>query len=168
MRHFVADDPPKPAGDRIARIFRDTDGDLAAISRVLVDLDVVWQHPLPKVKTPYELVISTLRSLDIDDPTPRMLRVPLETMGQQPFHAPSPQGWPDDADYWMAPEALLRRIEWLRAIAVRVPGTVKSAVLLDQLIGPVASAETKRMVELAPSGDAAVALILAAAEFQRR
>ncbi|PON11736.1 hypothetical protein C2W62_43260 [Candidatus Entotheonella serta] len=75
---------------------------------------------------------------------------------------------PSDADYWMAPEALLRRIEWLRAIAVRVPGTVKSAVLLDQLIGPVASAETKRMVELAPSGDAAVALILAAAEFQRR
>ena len=168
VRHFVADDPPSASVDRIARVFQETDGDLAEISRALVDLDTVWKEPLPKVKTPYELVISTLRALDFHDPTLRILRVPLETMGQQPFNAPSPQGWPDKASHWVAPEALLRRIEWLRAISSRVPATVKPAVLFEQLIGPVAFAETKQMVDLAPSGDAAVALILAAAEFQRR
>jgi uncharacterized protein (DUF1800 family) len=168
VRHFVADDPPQPCVDLIADVFQDTDGDLAAISRALVDLEAVWQHPLPKVKTPYELVISTLRALDLDDLTPQTLRVPLATLGQQPFNAPSPQGWPDEARHWLAPEALLRRIEWLRAIAVRVPDTLQPAILLERLIGPVASAETKQMIHLAPSGDAAVALILAAAEFQRR
>ena len=39
VRHFVADDPPAAAVNRIARVFRETDGDLAEVSRALVDLD---------------------------------------------------------------------------------------------------------------------------------
>jgi uncharacterized protein (DUF1800 family) len=45
---------------------------------------------------------------------------------------------------------------------------VKPAALLERLIGPVASGETRRAVDLAPSVDAGVALVLASAEFQRR
>lgn len=168
VRHFVADDPPEPEMARIARVFRETGGDLAEVSRALVDLDAVWRHPIPKVKTPYELVISALRALGIGEVTAQSLGVPLQTMGQLPFNAPSPQGWPDEADRWIAPEALLRRIEWLRAIAVRAGTSEPPGGLLERTLGPVASAETRRMVDLAPSGDAGVALVLASAEFQRR
>ena len=168
VRHFVADDPPKPEIERIAGVFRNSGGDLAQVSRALAGLDAVWRDPLPKVKTPYELVVSALRTLGIDAFGFRILRTPLRILGQEPFWAPSPQGWPDEARHWIAPEALLRRIEWLRAIAARAPASEPPAALLDRSIGPVASAETRRMVELAPSGDAGVALVLAAAEFQRR
>ena len=168
MRHFVADDPPEPEVARIAHVFLESGGDLAEVSRALVDLDVVWRHPIPKVKTPYELVISALRALGIGEVTAQSLGVPLQTMGQLPFNAPSPQGWPDEADRWIAPEALLRRIEWLRAIAVRAGTSEPPGALLERTLGPVASAETRRMVDLAPSGDAGVALVLASAEFQRR
>ena len=167
-RHFVADDPPADAIEQVARVFRQTGGDLAEVSRALVDLDAVWREPLPKVKTPFELVISTLRAFDYDEPSPLTMRMPFDLMGQQPFNAPSPQGWSDQASHWIAPEALLRRIEWLRAIAARMPVGEKPAVLLDRLVGPVASAGLRQMVDLAPSADAAVAQILASAEFQRR
>ena len=168
VRHFVADDPPEPEVARIAHVFLESGGDLAEVSRALVDLDAVWRDPLPKVKTPYELVISALRALGIGDVAVRALGVPLKTMGQLPFNAPSPQGWPDEAGRWIAPESLLRRIEWLRAIAVRAGTSERPGALLERVLGPVASAETRRMVDLAPSGDAGVALALASAEFQRR
>ena len=168
VRHFVADDPPAAAVERIARVFLDTDGDLAEVLRALVDLDAVWSEPLPKVKTPHELVISTLRALRIHDVGPRTFRTPLRVMGQQPFRAPSPQGWPDQARHWIAPEGLLRRIEWLRAMAARAPASETPDMLLDRLIGPVAADDTRLWVDRAPSTDAAVALVLASAEFQRR
>ena len=168
VRHFVADDPPPAAVDRIARVFADTGGDLAAVSRALIDLDAAWEEPLPKSKAPYELVISSLRALDLDALTARHLRTPLETMGQIPFSAPSPQGWADTAGHWLAPEALLRRIEWLRAVAGQVSASVRPDALLEQVIGPVATPETRQMVDLAPSADAGIALILASPEFQRR
>ena len=168
VRHFVADDPPEAEIERIARVFRETGGDLARVSGALVDLDAVWRNPLPKVKTPYELVISALRALGIGEVTARTLRVPLRTMGQLPFNAPSPQGWPDEAGHWIAPEALLRRVEWLRAVAARAGATMEPAALLERTIGAVASMETRRTVDLAPSGDAGVAFVLASAEFQRR
>ena len=168
VRHFVADDPPAEAVERIAGVFRDTDGDLAEVSLALVDLEAAWSKPLPKVKTPHELVISTLRALGVHKVAGRTFHTPLRIMGQQPFRAPSPQGWPDRSGHWIAPEGLLRRIEWLRAIAARAPASETPDVLLDRLIGPVASDDTRLWVDRAPSTDAAVALVLASAEFQRR
>lgn len=168
VRHFVADDPPAEAVGRVARVFLDSDGDLAEVSRALVGLEAAWAEPLPKVKTPYELVISTLRALGADDAAPRTLRASLEVMGQEPFSAPSPQGWPDEAAHWIAPASLLGRIEWLRAVAAKAPSSETPDMLLERLIGPVAADGTRRSVARAPSGDAAAALVLASVEFQRR
>ena len=47
-RHFVADDPPLRLVERLADTFRKTDGDLAAVSRALVDADEAWSAPLDK------------------------------------------------------------------------------------------------------------------------
>ena len=93
---------------------------------------------------------------------------PLKTLGQPPFAAPSPQGWGDTARDWVAPAALLRRIEWVRAFAGSLPATLHPARFLDEVIGPVAGEATREGVARAPSGDAALALVLASAEFQRR
>jgi uncharacterized protein (DUF1800 family) len=93
---------------------------------------------------------------------------PLETLGHLPFTAPSPQGWGDTARHWVAPEALLRRIEWVRSLSGSLPAGLGPTRFLDDVIGPVAGDATQEGVALAPSGDAAVALVLASAEFQRR
>lgn len=167
-RHFIADDPPADAVTRIARVFLASDGDLAAVSRALIDLDAVWREPLSKVKTHYEFVVAVHRAVGNATATAADVVAPLQALGQPPFSAPSPQGWGDTARHWIAPEALLRRIEWVRSFAGSRPATLHPARFLDDVIGPVAGDATREGVARAPSGDAAIALVLASAEFQRR
>ncbi|MDQ2090799.1 DUF1800 domain-containing protein [Marimonas arenosa] len=168
VRHFVSDDPPADAVDRIAQVFLDSDGDLAEVSRGLIELDAVWAEPLPKVKTHYELVISAHRVTGEDQARRRDVLQPLREFDHLPFTAPSPAGWGDRATDWIAPEALMRRIEWLRRFSGSLPATLYPDQLLDQAIGPVVSDDTRLWVSRAPSGDAAIAMILASPEFQRR
>lgn len=172
VRHLVADDPPAAAVRKIAGVFRDSDGDLARVSAALVDLDEAWSQPASKVKSHQELVISVLRStgraVRTPEPGARDLVHPLGEMGQAVFAAPSPAGWGDTASHWLAPEALMRRIEWIRRYASTLPATLHPDRLLEDTIGPVASDATRTWVRRAPSGDAAIAMVLASAEFQRR
>ena len=167
-RHFVADEPSASVIDEIAHVFVKTDGNLAEVTRTLVHLDEVWRVPLPKVKTPHELVVSTFRATNSDQMSAKLAMKALNTLGQTPFSAPSPQGWSDRASHWLAPEALMRRIEWVRAVAAQLSPRQGPQAILESLIGPVATAETRKMVARAPTADAGLALILASAEFQRR
>jgi uncharacterized protein (DUF1800 family) len=170
-RHFVADDPPEAVVGRLVRVFRDTDGDLAALARALIDTPEVWAQPLAKVKTPQDFVVSAMRALGSDGaelPPERMLRT-LGMLGQAPFAAPTPQGWPDTAGAWIAPEAVLRRIELAQAIAQRAASfTADPVVLARGVIGPAAAPDTMRAIERAESRTESLALLLAAPEFQRR
>lgn len=168
VRHFVDDDPPAVAVAHIARRFRDTGGDLAQVSRALVNLDAAWQTPLPKVKTHYEFVVSTLRATGLGDIDARALLTPLRELGQEPFNAPSPAGWPDRAKDWIAPESLMRRVEWVHAVSTRGSIRMDPRDLLERAIGAVASAATRSMVRAAPSANMGLALVLASPEFQRR
>lgn len=168
VRHFVADAPPPDAVDRIARVFRDTDGDLAAVAHALVDLDQAWQAPTPKIKSHYEYLIAVYRALGTAPKIPRAVLKPLRALGQVPFAAPSPAGWGDEAHDWLAPEALMRRIEWVRSLSGRVRADVDPQRVLESVLGPVAQDDTRLWVSRAPSTDHAIALILASPEFQRR
>ena len=167
-RHFVADEPPAAAVKALEAAFRRSGGHLGTVSKTLIELDAVWDEPLAKVKTPYELVVSTLRAVDLADIKLRMLRGTFAEMGQRPFSAPSPAGWPDRAKDWMSPESLMRRVEWLRALSARLPRTLAPGTVAEQTIGPVMSARTEEMIAAAPSGEEALALLFASPEFQRR
>lgn len=168
VRHFVADAPPDEAVSRIARVFIDSDGDLAEVMRALVALEQVWRDPIPKVRTPYEYVIAVHRASGRIRASQRDIFQPLRLLGQFPFAAPSPQGWGDTAADWIAPESLMRRIEWTRRFAARLPASLVPARFLDDTVGPVASDALHRAVAQAASGDAGLAMILASPEFQRR
>lgn len=174
-RHMIADDPPEGAVARLAAVFQETDGDLGALSRELVAIDALWEAPAPKVKTPYELVISAHRATGVMDPPPRDILQALSEMNQVPFTAPSPKGWGDRAQDWISPEGLMRRIEWLRRYAASLPAATAGPDprqdperFLETVIGPVASEETRLWTARAPSPDAGVAMVLASPEFQRR
>ncbi len=166
-RHFIADDPEPETVARLARVFTDTRGDLAALSRALIDAPEPWDAPLDKFKTPNDLVISTLRALDAPDLRDKDLVGPLALMGQLPFTAPSPAGWSDRSTDWLGPEALMTRIEWLRAVSAHTP-IPNSLRWADGLLGPVLSDDTRTIVSQAQSASEAVALVFASPEFQRK
>lgn len=176
-RHFVADDPPPAAVDRLAQTWLKTGGDLRAVTLALIDLPEAWARPLAKLKLPEDLVISSVRALSppgddgpIDPADQRVqgLAYAIQALGQQPYNAPSPAGWPDTAAAWAGPEAIVRRVDWTHSFAQRVRGRVDPRTLLASSLGPLAGAATAQTVAQAPSVPDGIGLMLASPEFQRR
>ncbi|HEX4507205.1 MAG TPA: DUF1800 domain-containing protein [Alphaproteobacteria bacterium] len=168
-RHFVADDPPKAAVDALARTYMETDGDLRAVTMTLIGLPQIWAEPQTKIKTPNELVISACRSFGITDvQAGEMLLMGLRQMEQAPFTAPSPAGWPDTADSWISPEAMMTRVEWAMAVGQKLEGQADARDIAKATIQPVASQNTLFHIDHAPSAAEALALLIASPEFQRR
>jgi uncharacterized protein (DUF1800 family) len=168
-RHFIADDPPPEAVARIARAFRDSDGHLPTVYAALLDCREAWTQPLAKLKSPIEYVVSCLRALPgLRAADPRALYGTLRGMGQRPFFAPSPQGWPDTAGAWAGGDALWKRIEWAGIVAARIGSRVDPLRLATESYGPALGAATRRAIERAESRQQALALWLASPEFQRR
>ena len=168
VRYFVADAPPADAVRHVEGVLRDTGGNLGAAAEALIELDVAWQ-PANKLRTPQEYVIAALRALELPDADRRT--VPLQGivagLGQPFMSAPQPNGWPDRASEWAAPEAMMRRIDWAYSVSGRV-GTRDVAALADANLGPLLRAETLQAVQRAGSRRDALTLLLTAPEFQRR
>lgn len=167
-RHFIADEPPPSAFERIEAVYRTTGGDLKAVTLALIEQPEAWRDPLAKVKTPQDFVVSTARAAGFTPPDTRMLIQSLRVLGQAPFAAPSPAGWPDRASDWLGPEALMHRIEWSRAVAQRLGRGVSAEAIAAETIAPVATPAT--LDAIASAGDPAerLALLFASREFQRR
>jgi uncharacterized protein (DUF1800 family) len=168
-RHFIADDPAPATVERLAGVFRATDGNLKQMALALIDSPEVWAAPLSKLKTPNDLVISTFRSFGprrMDDDQP--INASLSELGQFPFNAPSPAGWPDRSGDWLAPEALMRRIEWARGVGARTPPGSDPREWADAVLGPILTNPTRRLIAQAESPMEALSLALASPEFQRK
>jgi uncharacterized protein (DUF1800 family) len=166
--HFIADDPPEDAVRILANTYIETGGDLGAMSRQLVEIEAIWQAPLSKVKTPYELMISVMRAMDGTGVRNNKLRSGLEVLGHSPFMAGSPQGWSDQSDHWLTPVSLMRRIEWVRSMTAGTSSDLNPSRLLEQTIGPIAGEPVRQMVAGGASPAESFALLFASAEFQRR
>lgn len=167
-RHFIADDPPAPAVDRLTHAFTSSRGDLRTVYRALIDSPEAWQQPLAKFKTPSDYVISSFRGLDIPVDAGRSPLAPFELLGQRTWNPGSPAGWPDRSADWAGASALLKRIEWADAVGQRLGNRRDASELAPRLLGTTLTAQTRTAVARASSGAQAVTLLLASPEFMRR
>ncbi len=167
-RHFVADDPPESAVDRLAEAWSDSDGHLPTLHATLVDLPEAWANPQAKVRTPIELVVAGYRALGQTPRNERQLIGSLETLGQVPFRPGSPEGWPDVADAWTGADAVLKRVEWAVALARLEGARQDPGALAKAVLGPALGDHTRSAISRAESATQGLALLLASPEFQRR
>jgi uncharacterized protein (DUF1800 family) len=166
-RHFIADDPPAEAVAALARVFRDSDGDLRQLALMLISRPEAWQPGNRKLRSPRDFLLAALRLTDADIPTPRCAAL-LRQFGQPTFQPPSPAGWPDRAADWLAPDALRQRIELAYVLGQRARSRQAPQDLLDLAIGASARPDTRQAVQRAESRPAALATLLAAPDFQWR
>jgi uncharacterized protein (DUF1800 family) len=167
--HFVADDPPPAAVQRIAAVLMETGGDLAAASAALVDLPEAWA-PLTKLKTPMEYVVSALRAVPPGQPAVNYPGV-LTRLGQPLWGAPLPNGWSDQAADWDGSGAVLSRVDWAYTYAGRVDNGeagAQPAEIAHAALGGLLRPATADAIAVAGSRREAVTLLLASPEFQRR
>jgi len=153
-RHFVSDSPSKALVDHAAQVYLKTDGDIREVLRAIITSPEFFSQQAfhSKVKTPFEVVVSAMRSLDAaPDSTPRSAQV-IAFLGQPIFGHQAPNGWPETGDAWMNTGAILNRINFgMSAAAGRLPGVdIRALPALDS----VQSAPRDKQV------DAVVATIL--------
>jgi uncharacterized protein (DUF1800 family) len=165
-RHFVSDDPPSDLIDRCAERFSSTDGDIRETMRCIVTSPEFFSRAAyrAKVKTPFELVVSTMRALGAPPDTTSRAEQAIAQLGQPIFGRLTPDGWPDRGDAWMNSGAILNRINFgVRVAAGQLPGVrvaswppaarlrqlpVDGQVngVIDELLGGDVSAETRSIL----------------------
>jgi uncharacterized protein (DUF1800 family) len=116
VTHFVSDEPPAAAIDRIARVFRSTDGDLKAVARALVDEPETWRDEARKFRTPQDWLVAVLRAFGAGDATPNA-PVVLRQLRQPVWSPAAPKGFGDGLQEWADPDSLLNRGELARTIS---------------------------------------------------
>ena len=166
-RHFIADDPPQAAVDRISSAWLDSKAHLPTVYKALVESPEAWERPLAKFKTPADYIYSAYRALGIPAERRRALR-PFESLGQRSLMPGSPAGWPDASADWDGSSALLKRIAWADLVAQRLGDARNARDLAPQLLGGTLTDDTAKAIARAESGAQALTLLLASPEFMRR
>lgn len=123
VRRFVSEDPPEELVDAAASNFRLSGGDLRRVMRVILMSDEFSDpvHFGGKVKRPTVLLASTMRATASRLPAARLLelRKELESMGEAPYQAPTPKGYPDDSTHWASAGSFLSRLRFVNQVASR-------------------------------------------------
>jgi uncharacterized protein (DUF1800 family) len=167
-RHFIADDPPKAAVDRIAAVWLNSKAHLPTVYQAIIDSPESWEQPLAKFKTPVDYIYSSYRALGIPLRDGKRALQPFEALGQRNLMPGSPAGWPDTSADWDGSSALLKRIAWADVVAQRMGDTRNARELAPQLLGGTLTDETAKAISRAESGSQALTLLLASPEFMRR
>ena len=121
---FVSDNPGEALVNRVAQSFQKSNGDIKATLRTLFSDEEFYapENYRAKIKTPFELMASSLRALDADVKTSPALIGLLSKMGEPLYGYIAPTGYPDTAEDWVNTGALLERMNFAVALASnRIP-----------------------------------------------
>ncbi len=112
-QRFVADEPPAALVDRMAKKFRETDGDIRAVVQAMIASPEFFSEGArnAKVKSPLEFVVSAVRNTGIDAPVLRLGQKLVE-LGQPLYRKVEPTGYSTMAEEWINSSGLLARMNF--------------------------------------------------------
>ncbi|MRW85500.1 DUF1800 family protein [Pseudoduganella sp. FT26W] len=126
--YFVADEPPPQLVERMAARFQASDGDIAAVLRVMFDSPEFTQSLGTKFKDPVHYVVAAVR-LTYDDKvilnTGPMMNW-LYRMAEPLYGRVTPDGYPLTQSGWASPGQMTTRFEIAKAIGSGNAGLFKS------------------------------------------
>ena len=168
VRHFVSDDPTAAAVERIAKVFRDTRGDLRAVSEALVELPDAWADSARKFRSPQDWLVAVHRAFNATAVSEPVL--PILRQLRHPLWSPAaPKGFGDGTGEWADPDSLLNRAELARTVTRRLRmQRVDPGALLDAIDVPATDQLHKFVADSAIPADERLALVLAGPAFQWR
>ncbi|HXX17920.1 MAG TPA: DUF1800 domain-containing protein [Candidatus Acidoferrum sp.] len=161
---FVSDDPPQALVDRMAAKFQSSDGDIREVLRTMFASPEFWSPKLyrAKMKTPLELVVSSVRASGANVVFPDALVASLTAMGMQPYGMAVPTGYSMKSETWDNEGALLARINFSTALTQgNLPGVQfdPNALITLGILTSLDAPRTKAVIADKPTGlDFAIAL----------
>ena len=147
-QYFVQDEPPAALVERVARSFRDSDGDLRTVLRTLFASEE-FMAPASvgaKFKTPYQFVVSTARAGGTQETEMAPMLRSLAELGMPLYGCATPDGYKNTEAAWLNPAALTRRIAFANTAGARL-----DAARVDQAIGVQIGAKTRAIIAANPA-----------------
>jgi uncharacterized protein (DUF1800 family) len=122
---FVNDTPSTALVNRMSEAFLKNNGNIKTVLITMVNSEEFWDKKAlrEKVKSPFELAISTIRATNADIQQPFQIYNWCTRMGQRFYFYQAPTGFPDRAGYWINTGSLLNRMNFGLAFATgKIPG----------------------------------------------
>ena len=132
---FVSDQPSEALVEKMANRFLKTEGNIKEVLIAMVESVEFWQTDVlrEKIKSPFELVISAIRSTNADLKQPFQVFNWCNRMGQRFYYYQAPTGFPDKASFWINTGSLLNRMNFGLAFATgKIPGINVNLLALNQ------------------------------------
>lgn len=147
-RHFVWDDPSPALVDRVAAAFTRSDGDIRETLRTIFfspEFNSAEAYRA-KVKRPFELAISAVRTLGAETTGGPQLHQWIARMGEPLYGFQTPNGYSDTAESWVNTGGLLERLNFgLTLASNRIPGT---RVDLKRFLGTAAEEQALNKTQI--------------------
>ncbi len=99
--HFVSQPSDNLLKAAVSSFEKHPDGDIQATLKTVLLSPEFMADRGTKIKRPFNFIVSLLRSLGADTHAHNDLLEYLQRMGQMPFQYPTPDGYPEDPDFWM-------------------------------------------------------------------
>jgi uncharacterized protein (DUF1800 family) len=102
LRFFLSYEPSAGQIAEVAAVYKSTGGDIKAMLRTVLSAKNLATAPV-KLKRPFHLVASTVRALGPNGAivtNVNSLSRQITTIGQQPYYWQTPDGYPDQIEYW--------------------------------------------------------------------
>jgi len=181
-QRFVSDDPPQKLVDKMAKTFRDKNGDIREVMKTMLTSDEFFSQAAyrAKVKTPFEMIVSAVRATGAQVDFAFPLANQIAQLGEPLYRKLEPTGYSDANSEWVNSAALLARMNFALSLAQnKVPGSKLDASLFSgapadiarQVLFTDAKPETLAAIEKqAQTSTTApvVGLMLGSPDFQRR
>ncbi|MBC7873085.1 MAG: DUF1800 family protein, partial [Ferruginibacter sp.] len=132
---FVSDNPPQSLIDKMAKTFLEKEGSIKEVLVTMVNAPEFWEKNTlrEKTKSPFELAISSVRSINAKVEAPYQLYTWMTKMGQKIYSYQAPTGFPDKGQYWINTGSLLNRMNFGLALASgRIPGIRIDLLAINQ------------------------------------
>jgi uncharacterized protein (DUF1800 family) len=157
-QRFVADNPPPSLIDKMTKTFHDKDGDLREVMKTMFNAPEFWSRGAfrSKVKSPLEMVASSLRATNADIDSGFALVEQIAKLGEPLYRKQEPTGYSNQSQEWVNSASLLARMNFgLALISNKIPG-VKIDESRFQGEDPKKIARTLLLADLPPKAEAAI------------
>ena len=116
-REFVSPQPEAKSVQRIATNFRDSGYEMKAVMRALLLSPDFWakENRAALVKSPADLVVGSVRTLNVRVPDALPLAFAMRNLGQDLFAPPNVKGWPG-GEAWINSTTLLARKQFVERL----------------------------------------------------
>jgi uncharacterized protein (DUF1800 family) len=184
-QRFVADNPPETLVGNMAQTFLASGGDIREVMKVMLNSKEFWSQGAyrAKVKTPFEMVASSVRALGAEVSDAWALANQVGNLGEPLYRKQEPTGYSNLNSEWVNSSALLNRMNFALQLAKNgVPGVkvdvsrfgndpvaVAKTLLLRNASPQTRTAIQKALEDKKQKTPALVAgLVIGSPDFQRR